>query len=111
MKSRTKLLMFVQHQGEPAAEFASRLEKECARIQEEAKIQMPPICIPTSAGDGRQTVTIQWHEEAPDPNGAVFDWNKLRRAYDKYKEDVFIDKQSVDGFYEWLGELKDKDLI
>lgn len=112
MRQKNNIRMRVQSIGETAAEFAQRLEGDCEEFQKELKSPMPPICVMTSAGDGRQTATIQcMTEEKPKAEEALIDAWDLQRAYEKYNEE-FENKHPIISamhYNDWLLKQKKKD--
>ena len=81
---KNNIRMVAQLPLESASEFAKRLELICYNLSEEHKTITPPIIIPTSASDGRQTVTIQFMTTEINKKQPTFNDFHLRKAYEKF---------------------------
>lgn len=116
MKEKTKIRMVVQGPDEPAAEFARRLELCCEEFgaEFEGKTHMPPIVVMTASSSGRQTATMQLITHYPEGEANVFSSIALTGAYMKWKDSMealpLSVESVVDDFYNYLFELKIKDL-
>lgn len=102
---KNNIRMVVQFPNETAKEFAKRLETICydLSIEHKDKLNVPPTVLLTSAGDGRQTATLQFiTAETDKTKEPLFNGSYLRLAYIKFQSEVSLRTEQSDALIKFL---------
>jgi hypothetical protein len=59
-KQRTQVEYLLQGREQGIVEFQKELQKMLDEINDRENVATPALAFPTSAGDGRQCVLVQW---------------------------------------------------